>query len=71
MVPQIKIMVPPTMLMDPLILLEIQPPNVQDYTTKYVMVSSSITLFKVPYALFRIRLPRDHVFVTLQMVNGP
>ena len=31
-----ELMVPPTMLMDPLTLLEIQPPNVQDSATKYV-----------------------------------
>ena len=63
--------VPPTMLMDPLTLLEIQPPKMKDFSTKYVMISSFITLSKVPYALFKIPPPRDHVCVTHQMVHNP
>ena len=57
------LMVPPTMFMDPLTLLEIEPPNVQDSATKYVHGSSTVTMCKIPPSC-------DHVCLTHQMIHG-
>ena len=65
------LMIPPTIFMDPLTLLKFQPLNVQDSTTNMFMVLSTLTFFKVPYELFKIPPPRDHVCDTHQMVHGP
>ena len=57
MVPYINLKVGSTMLMVPLTFFEIQTPSVQDSATKYganmFMVLSTLSLFKVTYAIFK------------------